>query len=107
MRIGRSLVLAALAAAHLAIVAVGPLIDAPPEPGGHQQHLAADTDGGCHPYHDDHCVVCRVLSTEGIRGVTPADCAPPARHRADALPAPRDAALRDAAAPGRARAPPA
>lgn len=72
MTVARRLTVIAVGAAQLAILAIGPLMDAPPAPAGHQQHLAADTDAGCHPYHDDHCVVCRVISTDAAGSPAPA-----------------------------------
>ena len=103
----RRLSVALLAVAQLGIVGVGPFIDAAPAPPGHELHLASDTDGGCHPYHDEHCVVCRVVASDPLAAGT--DLEPPvaAPARALAVPVPsKRAPTATAASPLQPRAPP-
>lgn len=99
--------MAVIAAAHVAVLALGPLLDAPPAPGEHHAHLAAESQAGCHPYHDDYCVVCRAISADGVEG-TGEPTVPESDDRAEpAGPSATSACTpRDDLADHRARAPP-
>lgn len=78
--IARHLVVALLAAAQLAIMVLGPLVDPVPSQGEHRAHISAESQADCHPYHDDHCLVCRALSADAVDTPPgPARSAPPVR----------------------------
>ncbi|HUG40526.1 MAG TPA: hypothetical protein VMM12_08580 [Longimicrobiales bacterium] len=103
----RHLLIALIGAAQLAILAIAPRLDPPPAPTGHRHHLAAESAGGCQVYHDEHCVLCRVIATDGVGGSIPA-VIPVARpsFAAARQPCPEAVPDTDRVAPRQARAPP-
>ena len=104
----RRLIVVLLAAAHLAIPGLAPLLDATPAPPSHQHHVAADSAAGCQAYHADHCALCRILTGEGVGGAPAAGIGLPAPPPAQTFSAAGDTAPeRRAGSPVCARAPPA
>ena len=104
---GRRLAVLVLALSQLALAGTGPFLDAAPPAPGHLHHIAAESAVGCHTYHDDHCVVCRVLTGGGIAAPAPAlasSAVPPAAGAAPGLD--RPCPLRDHPSPLQPRAPP-